>query len=92
MSRLQFTTGAGHRRGRARQTRPMRSRHPPCRRQQRSRRVSPPRIAARAACRILATPRKVVVSKGCKPNWHRPRFKVNFSHCARFVFLPRAID
>ena len=26
MSRLQFTTGAGHRRGRARQTRPMRSR------------------------------------------------------------------
>ena len=34
MSRLQFTTGAGHRRGRVRQTRPMRSRHPPCRRQQ----------------------------------------------------------
>jgi len=33
MSRLQFATGAGHRRGRARQTRPMRSRRPPCRRQ-----------------------------------------------------------
>jgi len=30
MSRLQFTTGAGHRRGRAHQTRPMRSRRPPC--------------------------------------------------------------
>ena len=40
MSRLQFTTGAGHRRGRARQARPMRSRRPPCRRQQRSRRAS----------------------------------------------------
>ena len=36
ISRPQFTTGAGHRRGRARQTRPMRSRCPPCRRQQRS--------------------------------------------------------
>ena len=33
MSRLQFTAGAGHRRGRARQKRPMRSRRPPCRRQ-----------------------------------------------------------
>ena len=40
MSRLQFTTGAGHRRGRARQARPIRSRRPPCRRQQRSRRSS----------------------------------------------------
>jgi len=45
ISRLQFITGAGqleagHRRVRARQTRPMRSRHPPCRRQQRSRRAS----------------------------------------------------
>ena len=37
MSRLQFATGAGHRRGRARQAHPMRSRHPPCCRQQRSR-------------------------------------------------------
>ena len=40
MSRLQFTTGAGHRRVRAHQMRPMRSRHPPCRRQQRSWRAS----------------------------------------------------
>ena len=40
MSRLQLTTGVGHRRGRARQARPMRSRRPPCRRQQRSRRAS----------------------------------------------------
>ena len=39
ISRLQFTTGAGHRRGRARQTRPMRSRRPPCHRRQRSRRA-----------------------------------------------------
>jgi len=117
MSRLQFTTGAGHRRGRARQTRPTRSQRPPCRRQQRpthpstlhtrarpyllsrhsphaqhtrtplhpaalasvpygvvlvrvrvpsakeSARVAPPRIAARAACRVLATPRKEVRPK-----------------------------
>ena len=35
-----WTCGAGHRRGRARQTRPMRSRRPPCRRQQRIRRAS----------------------------------------------------
>jgi len=34
MSCLQFTTGAGHRLGRARQARPMRPWHPPCRRQQ----------------------------------------------------------
>ena len=34
MSRLQFTTAAGHHGGCARQTRPMRSRRPPCRRQQ----------------------------------------------------------
>ena len=39
ISRLQFTTGAGHRRGRVRQTRPMRSRRPPCHRRQRSRRA-----------------------------------------------------
>jgi len=82
MSRLQFTTGAGHRRGRACQTRPMRSRRPPCRRQleKESARVAPPRIAARAACRVLATPREEVrpkarrtklaityISEGCKP-------------------------
>ena len=30
MSRLHSRTGAWHRRGRARQTRPMRSRRPPC--------------------------------------------------------------
>jgi len=34
----------------------------------------------------------VVVSKGRKPSWYRPRFEVNFDHCARFVFLARAID
>ena len=30
--------------------------------------------------------------KGCKPSGYRPRFEVNLSHCARFVFLSRAID
>ena len=51
-----------------------------------SARVAPPRIAARAACWILATPRRevwpkallfffvLVVSKGCKPQY-RSRFK-----------------
>jgi len=43
ISRLQFTTGAGYRRGRARPTRPMRSRRPPCHRRQRSRRALLPR-------------------------------------------------
>ena len=33
-----------------------------------------------------------MVSKGCKSSGNRPRFKVNFNHCARFVFLSRAID
>ena len=57
-----------------------------------SARVAPPRIAARAACRILATPRKEVVSEGYKPSGYRPRFKVNLNHYARFVFLSRTID
>ena len=34
----------------------------------------------------------LVLSEGLKPSGHRPRFKVNFNHCARFVFLSRAVD
>ena len=36
----------------------------------------------------------LVVSKGCKPGASPPfqRSTVNFDHCARFVFLSRAID
>ena len=58
MSRLQFTTGAGHRRGRARQSDAPHAfsapAMPPSAKE--SARVAPPRIAARAACLILATP------------------------------------
>ena len=34
----------------------------------------------------------LVVSKGCMRSVYHPRFKVDLNHCARFVFLSRAID
>ena len=35
---------------------------------------------------------EAMVSKGCKQSVHHPRFKVDLNHCARFVFLSRAMD
>ena len=35
---------------------------------------------------------RLVVSKGCKRSSYLPRIKVDLNHCARFVFLSRAID
>ena len=42
--------------------------------------------------RLQFTTFVLVVSKGCKRSSYHPRFKVDLNHCARFVFLSRAID